>query len=93
MRTRAVAANDVRIPEPVPGEAISVEKHGGRRRKAVLLHPSDFDRFQRLLEIFEDSRPYELELTEAALVAHALGERGEDEAEIDLDSLSRALGG
>lgn len=92
MQTRSVPANDVRIPDPVSGEAISVEKYGGKARKAVVLHPADFDLFVRLLEIFEDGRPYELALTDTALAAHALGESGKDEAEIDYESLSLALG-
>lgn len=91
MRTRSVSANDVRVPAPVPGEAISVEKYGGRARKAVVVHPSDFDLFQRLLEIFEQT-PYELRLTDTALAAHELGETGRDEREIDYESLARALG-
>ncbi len=91
MQMRSLSANDVRIPEPVPGEAISVEKYGGKTRKAVVIHPSDFDFFQRLLEIF-DQTPYELRLTDTALIAHELGESGRDEQEIDHESLGLALG-
>jgi len=92
IRTRSVAANDVRVPEPEPGEAVRIEKYGGKASKAVVLHPSDFALFERLLEIFEDGVPYELELTETALEAHALAESGRDEDEIDYESLARALG-
>lgn len=91
MLTRSLSANDVRVPEPVPGEAIRIEKYGGKTRKAVILHPDDFDRFLRLLEI-ADETPYELRLTDTALRAHELGERGADEGEIDHESLARALG-
>ena len=91
MLTRSLSANDVRLPEPVPGEAIRVEKYGGKERKAVILHPEDFDRFLRLLEVVDET-PYELRLTETALIAHELGERGADEREIDYESLARALG-
>jgi hypothetical protein len=91
VQTRSVSANDVRVPAPEPGEAISVEKYGGRTRKAVVIHPHDFDLFERLLELF-DRTPYELRLSETALVAHELGETGRDEQEIDYESLAAALG-
>ena len=91
MQTRCVSANSVRVPDPTPGEAISVEKYGGRARKAVVIHPSDFDLFQRLLELFEQT-PYELRLTDTALIVHELGETGRDEKEIDYESLALALG-
>lgn len=91
MRMRSISANEIRLPDPVPGEAITVEKYGGKARKAVVIHPSDFDLFQRLLEIFEQT-PYELRLTDTALVAHDLGESGRDEKEIDYESLALALG-
>jgi hypothetical protein len=91
VRTRPVSANDVRIPEPVPGEAIAVEKYRGRSKKAVLLHPADFELFERLLELF-DRTPSELRLTETALELHELGETGKDEREIDYESLRLALG-
>jgi hypothetical protein len=35
----------------VVGEAIVVEVSPGRSRKAVLLHPTDFELFDRLLEL------------------------------------------
>jgi hypothetical protein len=91
VRTRPVSANDVRIPEPVAGEAIAVEKYRGRRTKAVLLHPSDFELFERLLELF-DRAPSELRLGDTALALHKLGEAGQDEQELDYDSLRLALG-
>ena len=56
-----------------------------------MLHPSDFELFQHLLEIF-DRTPVELRLTDTALAAHALGESGGDEVEIDRESLRLALG-
>ena len=91
MRTRPISANDVRIPEPVPGEAIAVEKYRGRSKKAVLLHPADFELFERLLELF-DRMPSELRLTDTALELHDLGETGKDERKIDYESLRLALG-
>lgn len=91
LQTRSLAANSARIPEPAPGEAVVVEKYGGKERKGVILHPDDFDRIQRLLEV-ADLAPYELQLTDTALRLHELGERGADERDLDLASLTRALG-
>ena len=91
LQTRSLSANSARIPEPVPGEAVVVEKYGGKERKGVIIHPDDFDRLQRLLEVV-DLTPYELQLTETALILHELGERGADERDIDRASLALALG-
>jgi hypothetical protein len=91
LQTRSVSANNARIPEPAPGEAVIVEKYGGKERKGVIIHPDDFDRLQRLLEV-ADLTPYELQLTDTALILHELGERGADEREIDRESLAFALG-
>ena len=68
-----------------------MEKYRGRTKKAVLLHPTDFELFERLLELF-DRTPSELRLTDTALALHELGEAGKDEQEIDYDSLRLALG-
>ena len=51
----------------------------------------NFDPFQRLRDRVEQT-PYELRLTDTALVAHELGETGRDEKEIDYESLAAALG-
>jgi hypothetical protein len=85
-----VSAGDIRIPGLVPGEAIAVEEHPGRRRKAVLLHPKDFELCEHLLELF-DRISAELRLTDTAVVLRELGETGNDEQEIDYDSLRLAL--
>lgn len=90
MRTRQVASNETRIPEPEPGEAIVVSKYGEDRRKAVILHPDDFDLFERYRRIFS-REPYEMRLTDTAILAHRAGELGSDETSIDLESLERAL--
>ena len=89
--THTLSADKTRIPEPTVGEAIVVEKYGGKERKGVIVHPDDFDRIQRLLEIV-DLTPYEFQLTDTALILHELGERGADERDIDRESLALALG-
>lgn len=91
MRTRQVQANETRFPEPEAGEAIVVSKYGDARRKAVIMHPDDFDLFERYRRIFAVREPYEMRLSDTAVAAHELGERGGDEPDLDLDSLDRAL--
>jgi len=91
MRTKQVPANETRFPEPQAGEAIVVSKYGDDRRKAVILHPDDFDLFARYRRIFAVRAPYEMRVSDTAVAAHELGERGDDEPDLDLDSLGRAL--
>jgi hypothetical protein len=91
MRTRHLSANETRFPEPRAGEAIVVSRYAESHRKAVILHPDDFDLFERYRSIFAAREPYELRLTDTALAAHELGESGADELDLDLESLDRAL--
>lgn len=91
MRTKHVPANKTRFPDPEAGEAIVVSKYGDERRKAVILHPDDYDLFERYRRIFAAREPYELRLTDTAIAAHEVGERGTDEPDLDLESLDRAL--
>jgi hypothetical protein len=93
MHIRQVAANETRIPEPRPGEAIVVSRYGNSQRKAVIIHPDDFDLFERYRRMFGEREPYEMRLTDTALAAHELGERGADEPDLDGESLDIALGG
>lgn len=79
MLTKSIPANETRLPDPVPGEAMVVSKYSDDRRKAVILHPDDFDLFERHQRIFGARDAYELHLSETAVRAHAIGERGEDE--------------
>lgn len=90
--TRHVTANETRFPQPQPGEVIVVTKYGQSGRKAVIVHPDDFDLLERYRRIFARHEPYEMKLSATALAAHDLGERGEDESEIDHEALDRALG-
>jgi len=91
MRTKQVRANETRFPEPEAGEAIVVSKYGDDRRKAVILHPDDFDLFERYRRIFAVREPYEMRVSDTAVAAHDLGERGIDEPDLDVESLDRAL--
>lgn len=91
MRTKQVQANQTRLPEPEAGEAIIVSKYGEDRRKAVILHPDDFDLFERYRRIFAAREPYEMRVSKVALAVHELGETGADEPDLDVASLDRAL--
>lgn len=91
MNVRHVPANETRFPEPQPGEAIMVSKYGDDKRKAVIMHPHDFDLFERYRRIFAVREPYEMRITDTAVAAHELGERGADEPDLDVESLDRAL--
>lgn len=91
MNSKHLPANQIRIPEPTPGEAIVVDRYREGNRKAVILHPEDFDLLERYRRIFGERVPYELRLTDTAIAAHALGERGDDEPDLDTESLDIAL--
>lgn len=84
-------AKETRFPEPEAGEAIVVSKYGDERRKAVILHPDDFDLFERYRRIFAAREPHEMRVTDTAVAAHELGERGADESDLDTESLDLAL--
>jgi hypothetical protein len=92
MRTRSVPANETRFPEPAAGEAIVVNRYGVRNRKAVIIHPDDFDLLERYRRMFGQREPYEMRLTDTAIAAHQLAETGDDEPDLDTASLDIALG-
>lgn len=46
LRTKAVSGNEVRIPEPEPGEVTVISRYG--RERAMLVHPADFHRLYDL---------------------------------------------
>jgi hypothetical protein len=58
----------------------------------VIIHPDDFDLFERYRRIFGARVSHELSLTETAIAANRLGERGADEPDLDVASLDLALG-
>ncbi len=92
MTTIEVPATQTRFPTPVAGQAIVVNRYGSAHRKAVIIHPEDFDLFERYRRIFGARVPHELSLTETAIEANRLGERGADEPDLDVASLDLALG-
>lgn len=92
MRTIEVPATATRFPTPVAGQAIVVNRYGSANRKAVIVHPDDFDLFERYRRIFGARVPHELSLTQTAIAANQLAERGGDEPDLDTASLDIALG-
>jgi hypothetical protein len=85
MRVRTVAANHVRIPEPVAGEVVVIERFGKPYAAIMDLHALEL--FQRLLAMFGEHEPVELSLSDAALAVHRASEAGEDLEEFDFELL------
>jgi hypothetical protein len=85
MRTRIVPANEVRIPEPVAGELVVIERYG--KPYAAVIDATALDLFQRMLAMFGEHRPAELSLSDAALAVHRASEAGEDVEEFDFGLL------
>jgi len=85
MRTRTVVANDVRIPEPVTGEIVVVERYG--KPYAAVIDASALDLFQRMLAMFGEHQPSELALSDVALEVHRSSEAGDDVEPFDFDLL------
>ena len=85
MHTRVVAANEVRIPEPLAGEVIVVQRYG--KAYAAVIDAATFELFQRLLSMFGEHQPAELSLSDVALEVHRTSEAGEDIDEFDFSLL------
>jgi PHD/YefM family antitoxin component YafN of YafNO toxin-antitoxin module len=81
MHVRAVPANTVRIPEPVAGEALVVERYG--KPYAVIIDGEDFALYRRMMELWDRPLPIGLRMTEAGAELHRLSEAGEAVEEFD----------
>jgi hypothetical protein len=69
LKTRIVGGNEVRIPNPQPGEVTVISRYG--KDRAVLVHPVDFDRLKGLDQILVDVSQVEpITLSEDAVRAH-----------------------
>lgn len=91
MLTRVVPANEVRIPEPIAGELIVVERYG--KPYAAIIDGQALELFQRMLAMFGEHRPAELSLSDATLTVHRACEAGDDVEDFDFDLLeSHAVG-
>jgi hypothetical protein len=85
VHTRVIASNEVRLPEPIAGEAIVIQRYG--KPYAAVIDAAAFELFQRLLAMFGEHRPAELGLSDAALAVHRASEAGEDIEEFDYELL------
>ncbi len=81
MRTRVIAANEVRIPEPVAGEVVVIQRYG--QAYAAVIDAATFELFKRMLSMFGEHQPAELSLSDAVLEVHRASEAGEDVEEFD----------
>jgi len=81
VKTRTVAANDVRIPDPVPGEVVVVERYG--RPYAAIIDTDALDMFLRMQAVFGEYVPHEMGVSDLELTVHRLAESGEDTEEFD----------
>jgi hypothetical protein len=67
---RKISGNQVRVPDPRPGEATVISRYG--KERAIVIHPSDFDRLNQLDELLAAVAALEpITLTWEAVRAHA----------------------
>lgn len=85
MRTRVIAANEVRIPEPAAGEVVVVERYG--KPYAAIIDGQALELFQRMLAMFGEHQPAELSLSDTALAVHRASEAGDDVEAFDFGLL------
>lgn len=81
MKTRTVTANDVRIPEPIAGEVVVVERYG--KPYAAIIDTASLDLFLRMQAVFGEHVPHEMGVSDLELTVHRLAESGEDTEEFD----------
>lgn len=61
LKTKTIGGNEVRIPDPQPGEVAVISRYG--KERAMLVHPIDFHRlsdFERLLAEVSQLEPVSL---------------------------------
>ena len=74
MHRVSVSSNDVRIPDPEPGQAVLVTRYGADNVRAVIVHPDDFVWLETIADAYR-ARSRLLELTADDLEAHAATDR------------------
>jgi hypothetical protein len=85
MRVRTMPANEVRIPEPKPGEIVVVERYG--KPYAIVLDASQMHLVHMMLTTLGEHVPSELLLSDFEIEFHRMSERGEDIEEFDFSLL------
>ena len=91
MHSSPIKSNDVRLPQPQPGEALVVERYNAKHVKAVILHPDDFAELQGSSELLDDLAVAP-ELSDLGVRAHQISELPEGELINDEASVRRLLG-
>lgn len=67
---KRISGNEVRVPDPKPGEATVISRYG--KERAIVIHPSDFTRLNQLEELLADAAALEpIALSDEAIRAHA----------------------
>jgi len=69
LTARQISGNEVRVPDPVPGEAAVISRYG--KERAIVIHPSDFHRFTELEQLVGTAATLDpVELSDEATRAH-----------------------
>lgn len=91
LHSSPIKSNNVRLPDPQPGEALVVERYSAKHVKAVILHPDDFAALQGDSELLDDLGATS-ELSDLGARAHQAAESPEGELVDDEASVKRLLG-
>lgn len=89
MLVREVAANEIRLPDPVEGVVQRITRYG--QAKALVIHPNDFAIIEALVDAYRAHPPDELEISDRELRAHAATDAPETADEYDYAGLAAAL--
>ncbi|MGH2861393.1 MAG: hypothetical protein ACRDLT_07785 [Solirubrobacteraceae bacterium] len=69
LTARQLSGNEVRVPDPVQGEAAVISRYG--KERAIVLHPSDFHRLTELEQLLGAAAELDpIELSDEAIRAH-----------------------
>lgn len=91
LHSSPIKSNNVRLPEPQPGEALVVERYSAEHVKAVILHPDDFAELQGDSELLDDLAAAS-DLSDLGVRAHQIAESPEGKLIDDEASVRRLLG-
>jgi hypothetical protein len=91
LHSSPIKSNDVRLPEPQPGEALVVERYSAEHVKAVILHPDDFAELQGDSKLLDDLAAAS-DLSDLGARAHRIAESSEGELIDDEASVRCLLG-
>ncbi len=91
LKSKTVAANDVRIPTPIRGTAMRVTRYN--KDQSVILHPADFEKLLARDELIEHAcRLKPLEISEATHRAHLEEDRSSGKPIEDAETLRKLFG-